>query len=127
MANLAAWLYGCFLLCAVARASHTPLSPSPPQPPAGIGKEQFEALVEAIGAAVVRKLDARQAEKGTTAPPAAPAGAREDELEGRVSESVARSREALAAFPELARRLIALPSLVREAGAGRSLSAFLAV
>ncbi|CAN7198870.1 hypothetical protein LJR009_000528 [Bosea sp. LjRoot9] len=126
MASLAAWLYGCVLLCAVARASHTPLSPNPPRPPAGIGKEQFDALVEAIGAAVVRKLDARQA-KGTTAPPAAPAEAREDELEGRVSEFVARSREALAAFPELARRLIALLYLVREAGAGRSLSAFLAV
>jgi hypothetical protein len=124
MASLAAWLHGCVLPCAVVRASHTSLSPSPPQPPAGIGKEQFGALVEAIGAAVVRKLDGRQAEKGTTAPPAAPAEAREDELEGRVSEFVARSREALAAFPELARRLVALPFLVREAGAGRSLSAF---
>jgi small-conductance mechanosensitive channel len=96
-----------------------------PQPPAGIGKEQFDALVEAISAAVVRKLDARQTEKGVPAPSGV--ATREDEIEGRVSEFVARSREALAAFPQVVRLLIALPSLIREAGAGRSLPTFLAL
>lgn len=125
-AGLVAWLYRCLLLCTLAGFAYPALAQAP-QPPVGIGKEQFDALVEAIGAAVVRKLDARQAEKSAAIPPPVPAAVQEDDVEGRVSEFVVRSREALAAFPQLARRLIALPSLIREAGAGRSLSAFLAL
>ncbi|AZO81951.1 MULTISPECIES: mechanosensitive ion channel domain-containing protein [unclassified Bosea (in: a-proteobacteria)] len=126
MAGLAAWLYSCFLLCTVA-GFVPPAFAQAPQPPAGIGKEQFDALVDAISDAVVRKLDARQTEKGAPAPRAAPATVPDADVEGRVGEFVAHSRQALAAFPELAERLIALPALISESGGGRSLPAFLAL
>ncbi len=126
IARLAAWLYGCFLLCTVAGFA-LPTFAQAPQPPAGISKEQFDALVEAIGEAVAKKLSTRPAEKSVATPPAVPAEVQADSVEGRVGEFVARSQQALAAFPDLLRRLSAFPSLIREAGAGRSLSTFLAL
>ncbi|WP_377848606.1 mechanosensitive ion channel family protein [Bosea sp. UC22_33] len=126
MSTAAMWFYCGFLLCAVA-GSALPASAQALEPPAGISKEQFDALVEAIGDAVVRKLDARQAEKGAAVPLAEPAAVPGDDIEARVGEFVMRSRQAFAAFPDLIRRLIELPSLIREAGAGRSLSAFMAL
>lgn len=125
-ARVATWLCRCLLLCTIVGFPY-PAYAQAPQPPASIGKEQFDALVEAISGAVVRKLDARQAEKGATPTPGNSAAAVEDDVESRVGKFIARSQLAFSAFPDLTRRLIALPSLIREAGAERSLSAFLAI
>lgn len=96
-----------------------------PAPPAGISQEQFDALVEAIGRSVVAKLKA-------PAPAVAGGGASDpastatpDPLEARVAQFIDRGTAALAAFPELGRRLAEFPRLIVQAGDGRGLSAFL--
>ncbi|WP_175525756.1 mechanosensitive ion channel domain-containing protein [Bosea sp. OK403] len=99
-----------------------------PAPPAGISQEQFDALVEAIGRSVVEKLKA----PAPASAPAARGGASDpvgvatpDPLEDRVAQFVDRGAAALAAFPELGRRLAEFPKLIVQAGDGRGLSAFL--
>lgn len=69
MAGLIAWLYGCFLLCAIAGAA-PPVFAQAPQPPAGLSKAQFDALVDAIGDAVARKLNVRPTDKSAATTPA---------------------------------------------------------
>jgi small-conductance mechanosensitive channel len=94
-----------------------------PAPPAGISQEQFDALVEAIGRSVVAKLKAPAVAAGGASDPAS--AATPDPLEARVAQFVDKGAAALAAFPELGRRLVEFPRLIVQAGDGRGLSAFL--
>ncbi|WNJ88598.1 mechanosensitive ion channel family protein [Bosea sp. 685] len=113
----------CLFLCL--HALSLPALAQTAAPPAGISQEQFDALVEAIGRSVVAKLKAPApavAGGGGSDPAAA---ATPDPLEARVAQFVDRGAAALAAFPELGRRLAEFPRLIVQAGDGRGLSAFL--
>ncbi len=99
--------------------------PSPP--PAGISKEQFDALVDAIGDAVVAKLKATPPADSTAQAPPVAANAVQQGVDARIGEFVERAGAAILAFPELGRRLAGLPALIVDAGGGRGLWAFMAL
>jgi small-conductance mechanosensitive channel len=121
-----ACLCSIFLFVALSSFSPQAIAQTAP-PPAGLSKEQFDALVEAIGESVVLKLRALPAYKSGSAQPAASDPAEADNLEDRVGEFVARGIAAIAAFPELGRRLSGLPTLIVEAGGGRGFLSFVAI
>ena len=98
-----------------------------PAPPAGMSKEQFDALVEAISQAVVLKLKTAPPAKGAAPSPPAAEAAAQDSVEDPIAEFVDRSANVLSAFPELGRQLIRIPALIGEAGGGRGLFAFIAI
>lgn len=107
-----------------------PVAAQQASPPVGMSQEQFDALVDAIGQAVAAKLKASAGEKGapnspvTEPAPGVPTG---ESVESRVGDFFDRASRAVAALPELGRRLAGLPALILEAGGGRGLSAFVAI
>ncbi|RYE58833.1 MAG: hypothetical protein EOP20_05565, partial [Hyphomicrobiales bacterium] len=104
---------------------HIPVAAQNSAPPPGISKEQFDALVEAIGQSVVEKLKA-PAPAGTSVAPLEPSEvSTPDRLEQEVARFFDKAGAALRAFPDLVRRLAAFPRLIVEAGDGRGLSTFL--
>lgn len=116
------------LLFLLAFGIFTPLATAQtPSPPAGISKEQYDALVEAISQAVVVKLKALPAGKVAATPPETIPDAADGSVESEVSAFVGRSSRAVEALPELGRRLMGLPALVVEAGGGRGLLAFVSI
>ncbi|AMJ62014.1 hypothetical protein AXW83_18425 [Bosea sp. PAMC 26642] len=94
-------------------------------PPAGISKEQFDALVDAIGQSVVEKLKTAPPVPEKISPAEPTSIQTPDPLEERVAQFVGSAAAALAAFPELGRRLADFPRLIVNAGDGRGLAAFL--
>jgi small-conductance mechanosensitive channel len=124
--QLTALLRGLLLL--VAFVNFAPLATAQiAPPPAGMSKEQYDALVEAISQAVVVKLKDLPAEKVVPTAPATAPDAADGSIESEVGEFVDRSSRAVAALPELGRRFIGLPALIVEAGGGRGLPAFAAI
>src|SRR6478735_2397904 len=116
------------LLFLLAFGIFTPLATAQtPSPPAGISKEQYDALVEAISQAVVVKLKALPAGKVAATPPETIPDGADGSVESEVCAFVGRSSRAVEALPELGRRLMGLPALVVEAGGGRGLLAFVSI
>ncbi|MFZ4532684.1 MAG: mechanosensitive ion channel family protein [Alsobacter sp.] len=90
-------------------------------PPAGLSREQFDALVEAISKSVVEKIKAAPAPdtagaKTAVAVSNAPSGA--DDLEARVGAFLERAGTVAVALPQFVSELARIPKLLDQSGQG---------
>jgi small-conductance mechanosensitive channel len=99
---------------------------APPTPPAGMSQQQFDALVDAISQAVVKKLKgdgtALPAREGKSTP-AADSGTVQEAMAGFLDRSVAVAE----ALPETVRATLRIPDALDNPAEGRGAGLFLLV
>ena len=111
-----AWIRRLLIACVLV-ACAGPIWAQQPAPPAGMTREQFDALVEAISKSVAERIKAAPAtDKAASKPSTAPDAS--DDLEAKVGAFLERAGTVAIALPQLAGDTARIPKMLDQSAQG---------